>query len=304
MPDRKPFSFGVRGGRHNREKPDGSGKTARRSAAAWLAIGNAGPAVGLARGRAPACRPQALQRILFAVSTATMLRLAVWASIAALAAALGPFLLGSRPAGRPAHLGISSALAAGAMLGVGYALMSVGLARAGLAATLGAVLGVATSFATHLWLGLGADDHVLRPGRAVAASAVHAAPEGIAMGAAMAVDVRFGLFLVATLAVHNVWESEVLGSLLLAQGGRRSTAAVLGILTNGPQVLLAVAGFALAVHVPGAGPLLLGFGFGALTYLCLAELLPESYRSTGRTSIAVVVSVAAGVVALLGGSIT
>jgi len=235
--------------------------------------------------------------------TITVLRLSAWASLAALAAAPGPFLLGARPVRRTAHLGIYSALAAGAMLGVGYALMSVGLAHDGTAATLGAVAGVAASYASHLWLGLGTGQQVLRPGRAVAASALHAAPEGVAIGAAMAVDLRFGLFLVGTLAVHNVWESEVLGSLLLAHGRSRSAAGALGVLTNVPQVLLAVAAFALAVDVPVAGAPLLGFGFGALTYLCLAELLPESYRSTGRTSIAVVVSVAAGVVALLGGRI-
>jgi zinc transporter, ZIP family len=240
---------------------------------------------------------------LFAVPVLPILRLAAWASGAALSAAVGPYLLGSRRDGRGAHLGISSALAAGAMLGVGYALMSVGLVRGDLAATLGALLGVGASYATHVWLGLGAQHHRLRPGRAVVSGSVHASAEGVAMGAAMAVDARFGLFLVATLAVHNVWESEVLGSLLLAQGRPRSVAAALGILTNVPQILLAVAAFAAAVRMAAAGPLLLGFGFGALTYLAVAELLPESYRSTGRTSIAVVVSVAAGVVALLGGSI-
>ncbi len=238
--------------------------------------------------------------------TVAVLPLAAWASLAALAAALGPYLLGRRPAGRSAHLGIYSALAAGAMLGVGYALMSAGLARAAATATLGSVLGVSASYATHLWLGLGlsADQQPrLRPARALAGSAMHAAPEGVAIGVAMAVDLRFGLFLVGTLAVHNVWESQVLGSLLMAHGRARSAAAVLGVLTNVPQVVFAVASFVLAVRFPAVGPLLLGLGFGALTYLSLAELLPESYLSAGRASIAVVVSVAAGVVALLGGSV-
>jgi zinc transporter, ZIP family len=190
------------------------------------------------------------------------------------------------------------------MLGVGFSLMSAGLARAELPATVGSVFGIAASYAAHLWLGLGAEQQLLRPGRAVAADALHAAPEGVAIGAAMGVGLRFGLFLVAALAVHNVWESEVLGSRLLAAGGRRRTAAALGVLSNVPQVFLGVAAFILAARAASVEPVLLGFGFGALTYLCLAELLPESYGAVGRTSIAVVVSVAAGVVALLGGSIT
>jgi zinc transporter ZupT len=51
---------------------------------------------------------------------------------------------------------------------------------------------------------------------------------------------------------------------------------------------------------PLLGPLL-GASFGALVYLCFAELLPDSYRTVGRSSIAVVVTVAAGVVALVSG---
>jgi zinc transporter ZupT len=69
-----------------------------------------------------------------------------------------------------------------------------------------------------------------------------------------------------------------------------------------PQVGFAAATYALVSAEMVTLPLLLGGAFGALTYLCFAELLPDSYRSAGRTSIAVVVSVAAGVVALLGGS--
>jgi ZIP family zinc transporter len=238
------------------------------------------------------------------VPTPTVLELAGWTALAALAAGAGPFVPGAHSDGRPRQLAIASALAAGAMLGVGYSLMSIGLARAGVTATVGAVLGVAASYALHVWLGLGAATEERRPGYVVAAGALHSAPEGVAMGAAMAVDVRFGLFLVVTLAVHNIWESEVLGAALVAGGRSRGTAAALGVLTDLPQVVLAVATFALVECVAALEPLLLGFGFGALTYLCIAELLPESYRSTGRTSIAVVVCAAAGVVALLGGSVS
>ena len=248
------------------------------------------------------CAPAVL-RIFLAVPTTTIALVAGWASLAALAAALGPLLPGARQPDFARSIGISSALAAGAMLGVGYSVMSIGLAEAGVAAAVGAVLGIATTYATHLWLGVGAAEPLVHSGRAVTAGALHAAPEGVAIGAAMAVGARFGIFLVATLALHNVWESEVLGARLVANDGSRAAAAGLGVLTNVPQVLLAVAAFALATSAPSSVPFLLGFGFGAITYLCLAELLPESYETAGRTSIAVVVSVAAGVVALLGGSV-
>ncbi|MBK8002727.1 MAG: hypothetical protein IPK12_02015 [Gemmatimonadetes bacterium] len=47
-------------------------------------------------------------------------------------------------------------------------------------------------------------------------------------------------------------------------------------------------------------PWLIGASFGSLLYLIIAELLPQSYRLAGRTAIAVVVSLAAGMVALMG----
>ena len=61
-------------------------------------------------------------------------------------------------------------------------------------------------------------------------------------------------------------------------------------------------------HTTTALPVLLpwaiGFSVGALVYLVLVELLPESYRQAGPTSIALVTLVAMGiVVALTGGGL-
>lgn len=236
----------------------------------------------------------------------TPLRAAGLTALAALAAAAGPFLPDGRGTGGARPLALASALSAGAMLGVGFPLMSIALARSGVAATLGALAGVAIVWGTHVLLGVGRGE----PGapavparRAVTAGAFHAAPEGVAIGAALALGTRFGLFLVVTLAAHNILEAEVLAARLRPQGGPRGRAALLGVLTNVPQLLCAALALAVALAVPASVPALLGLGFGALTYLSLAELLPESYEAAGRSSIAVIVSVAAGMVALLGGTV-
>lgn len=225
----------------------------------------------------------------------------MWAAVAALVAAFGPLLLRKNAGGPTRSMGWAGALASGAMLGVAYPLMTAGLARAGVLAIAGAVVGIAGGYVTHVVLGVGMSETVVHPMRATATSALHSAPEGIAMGAAMTIAPRFGLFLVATLAVHNVWESAVLASCLEQAGVSRARAAMYGVATNAPQVLMAIGAYVVAGAVRGSLPVLLGTSFGALVYLCLAELLPDSYRTAGRTSIAVVVSVAAGVVALLGG---
>jgi zinc transporter ZupT len=227
-------------------------------------------------------------------------QLAIVALAAALAAALGPFLL--RRSGAPSErlLGVANALAAGMMLGIGYPLMGVALARSALGAVLGAAAGVLVTYLAHVRLGVGVDDPHAHD-HVVAAAAVHAMPEGIALGAAAALDARLAGVLAATLAVHNVSESAVLTPRLRGGAGRLR-AATLATVANAPQLVLAVVALLLALRFPAMLAPLLGVAFGALMYLCLAELLPDSYRLTGRTSIALVVIVAAGVVALAGGS--
>ena len=74
-------------------------------------------------------------------------------------------------------------------------------------------------------------------------------------------------------------------------------------MSNVPQVLMAVVAVALIQAAPSL--LLqwaLGFAFGALVYLVLAEHLPESYRKAGHTTIALVTIVAMGIVVLIGGA--
>ena len=255
------------------------------------------------------------------VPTDRLLALLLASSLAALAAGLGALLAATPRAGAGAHrrLGWASALAAGLMLGVAYAVMEVGLRLAPAAAGVAAVIGIAF---VHLagalpstragWVaeaspepaGAGGGPPGSLPARrplAVAASVLHSAPEGMAIGVAMALDDRFGMALALTLAVHNVSEGAVLGAGLADRGLTPGRAAALATAAKTSQVALAAATFAAASRWPALLPWALGFAFGALVYLLLAELLPESYRRVGRTSIALVVSVAAGIAALLGG---
>ena len=249
------------------------------------------------------------------------LSLLVAATLAALAAGLGALLAASPRGGAAARqrLGWAGALAAGLMLGVAYAVMEAGLGLSPAAAGVAAALGIGflhvargmpstrAGWVAEKPVATTADDAARpiplarRRPLAVAASALHSAPEGVAIGVAMALDDRFGLALAMTLAVHNVSEGAVLGAGLTAEGLTAGRSAALAVAAKTSQVALAAAAFAAATRLPALLPWLLGFAFGALVYLLLAELLPESYRRAGRTSIALVVSVAAGIAALLGG---
>ena len=74
------------------------------------------------------------------------------------------------------------------------------------------------------------------------------------------------------------------------------------VATNANQVLVAVVVFTVAGALPVLFPWALGFAAGALIYLLLVELLPESYHQAGHTSIALVALLAMAMVVSLGGN--
>ena len=130
-------------------------------------------------------------------------------------------------------------------------------------------------------------------------NATHSAAEGVAIGAAMLVSLPFGIFVAIAIAAHNIPEAMVLTDIFAARGVRPLGGAALAVAANAPQVLFAVAVFAIGVDVVALVPLMLGFSVGALIYLVMADLLPESYREAGHTSIALVTVLAMGVLVLL-----
>jgi hypothetical protein len=228
-----------------------------------------------------------------------LLPLLLWSALAATLAGVGA-LLGTRKVPLAGQgLGWATASAAGLMLGVGFEVLSAGQRLAPAAALLGAMAGL-------LLMGLvdaaPRAPFIARLPRAsewVLASALHSAIEGLAIGAAAALGAPFGNFLIATFAIHNISEGAVLGVTLRQAGWPRSQTSLVTTVARGFQPLAAVLTLALAEATPAAEPWLLGAAFGAILYLILAEMLPDAYQQAGRTSIAAVVSLAAGVVALL-----
>jgi zinc transporter ZupT len=136
----------------------------------------------------------------------------------------------------------------------------------------------------------------------VLVNALHATQEGVAIGAAMLVSLHFGISMALALAVHNIPEAMVLTSILAERGVRARHAAALAVAVNANQVLVAVVTFVVVGALPFLFPWAVGVAVGALIYLVLAELLPESYRQAGHTSIALVTLVAMGIVVALGGA--
>lgn len=231
-----------------------------------------------------------------------------WSAFAAAAAAVGVLPLIWRPHPPPLWIGWANALAAGLMLGAAYTLLAAGLRGDPVTLSLGALLGVAFVAATHV--AAGTEDLDLNRLDAQApeygyqvflVNSLHSASEGIAIGVAMHLNLPFGIFLAAAMAIHNIPEATVFSAIVTTRGVRLPSAAALSIAINVSQMLMAVATFAVVTAAPAVLPWALGFAVGALIYLVMVELLPESYHQAGATTIGLVTVLAMGVVVLLGG---
>ena len=236
-----------------------------------------------------------------------LLVLAVSAAAAA-AAALGVLPHLGRRAIPTAWIGWANAVAGGGMLGAAFALSAADAQAAALRTALGAVAGIAFIYWTHAAAGTqelnlnrleGTDPAYGYQGLLI--GGLHGASGGVAIAAAMSIDLQFGLFLALVIAVHNIPEGTVLAAVLRGRGIGLREATGLAVAVNTGQVLMAVATFAVVSAAPDALPWVVGFAIGALAELTLLELLPESYREAGPTSIAVVTVAAMGVVILVEG---
>ena len=237
--------------------------------------------------------------------TEPVLAVLLFSSLAALLAALGvlPFVAARRPSA--VWIAGAYALASGLMLGAGHLLMSRGLERGNLSVVAGAAAGVLYAWWIKRYTGAqvydrrpeGADEEP--PYKLLLENMLHAAAEGVAIGVAMVLEIKLGIFVALALAVHNIGESMALTDALRRRGVSLGEAAGLCVGTNVPQPLLALAVFALDPVLTGLLPAALGFAAGALVFLVLTELLPASYQRARGSVIALVVSAAAGLVILL-----
>jgi len=227
---------------------------------------------------------------------------------AALAAALGAFPLLARPSPPGKWLAWANALAAGMMIAAAFALAEPVEGTASGAFGLGAVLGILFIHGTRAFSRTGElslnrlDEAAPEYGYEVLlVGSLHSAAEGVAIGAAMASDATFGVFVAVALALHNVPEGTVLVAVFRARGVSLLRAAILAVVANSGQIVMAVMSFAVVAATPAMLPWALGFAAGALIYLVTVDLLPESYAGAGATSIGVAVVLAMWAFGLLHG---
>lgn len=112
---------------------------------------------------------------------------------------------------------------------------------------------------------------------------VHSIPEGIAIGVGFATgNLQFGLIMAMAIAVHNIPEGIAVSLPLKADGVSTPKCALFSILTSIPQPIMAVPAALLTWLFEPLLPIGLGFAGGAMIYLVLDELIPESLKDGGK----------------------
>ncbi len=235
----------------------------------------------------------------------------LWSGVAALTSMFGVVPLFGRPRVPVTWLGWSNAAAAGTMMAAAFLLAEAGIGGDPWVFGAGAAFGIVFVWWTHHLSGT--EDLDLNDLEAtdpsygyevLLSSNLHSGVEGVAIGAAMAYDLTFGIAVAAAMALHNIPEATLLTAVFRARGLAPGRSLLLAVVSNVSQVTMAVSTFAVLRALPGGGlAFTLAFASGGLLYLLMVDLLPESYEQAGSTSIALVTIVAMGLVALMQGMV-
>lgn len=112
---------------------------------------------------------------------------------------------------------------------------------------------------------------------------VHSFAEGIAVGVGYASgEAALGLFIAVAIAIHNVPEGLAISLPLSASGAGFWRCFGLSVLSSLPQPVAVIPAVLLVEWSRALLPYGLGFAAGAMIYLVLAELLPETYERSGK----------------------
>jgi len=105
---------------------------------------------------------------------------------------------------------------------------------------------------------------------------LHNVPEGLAMGAAGNYDARLGVTLAVIIGLHNIPEGMAVSAPLILGGLTKFKAVIITLVAGATTVLGAVAGVILGSISDIAVALSFGAAAGAMLYVVLGEILPQS----------------------------
>mmetsp|Transcript_8236 Transcript_8236/g.19871 ORF Transcript_8236/g.19871 Transcript_8236/m.19871 type:complete len:308 (-) Transcript_8236:83-1006(-) len=208
-------------------------------------------------------------------------------------------------------VGISNAIAAGMMVAASYSLVHEGctfedpkdtsevsaLVRTGIGAAIGLVFinvteKVLADYEDLTIGGLGGAD-AKRALLIFFVMTLHSFSEGVGIGVSFGGShgSELGVFISASLAVHNIPEGLAMAVTLMPRGTSLLTAMVWAVLTSIPQPLMAVPAYEFVHHFIPVLPAGLGFAGGAMAWVAVFELLKEAIEDSGLLTAGVVSSI-------------
>lgn len=114
----------------------------------------------------------------------------------------------------------------------------------------------------------------------------HSFPEGVAIGMAFnGSELKFGIIMAIAIALHNIPEGLVITLQMYPRGVSLIKCFWYSILSSLPQPIAAIPAYILGHYLKFTIPLGLGFAAGAMIYLTLAEILPESFEKTNKNTV-------------------
>jgi len=112
---------------------------------------------------------------------------------------------------------------------------------------------------------------------------VHSFPEGVAIGVGYASGkLGLGVFIALAIGIHNIPEGLAISLPLAAQGVGFTRCLFYSLLSSLPQPIAVIPAVLLLSISRTLLPYGLGFAAGAMGYLVMAELLPESFQTAGK----------------------
>jgi zinc transporter ZupT len=112
---------------------------------------------------------------------------------------------------------------------------------------------------------------------------VHSFPEGVAVGVGYGSgDTELGIFIALAIAIHNIPEGLAISLPMAASGVGFWRCFGFSVLSSLPQPIAVVPAVLLVEWSRRLLPYGLGFAAGAMIYLVLAELIPETLARSGK----------------------
>lgn len=106
---------------------------------------------------------------------------------------------------------------------------------------------------------------------------IHSFPEGIAVGVAYGSgEAGLGLLIAVAIAIHNIPEGVAVSLPLSAEGVSGWKCILWAIVSGVPQLLAAVPAYLAVVAFRPLLPYAFGFAAGAMVFLVISEMVPES----------------------------